>query len=238
MIDQIGAILLTAAYAVLVGVPVALSPAGPRAKGLALAAAAGWGTLILAAAASGGFAPGAFGPVPGPGVAFLGLLALLLAGWLVLPGFREALMAVPLAALIALNAARVFGAFFLLLAADGRLSDPFAASAGWGDVATGLAAVPLAAMAARHAGRHGGLIAAWNAFGALDLFAAIALGVLSAPGTPFRVFAGEPGTGPMGELPWAVVPAMLVPLYLLVHLTIAAKLRATPRPAGRVATAK
>jgi hypothetical protein len=29
---------------------------------------------------------------------------------------------------------------------------------------------------------------AWNAFGALDLAVAITLAVLSAPGTPFRVF--------------------------------------------------
>jgi hypothetical protein len=38
----------------------------------------------------------------------------------------------------------------------------------------------------------------------------------------------------MGELPWTLVPSMLVPLYLLVHLTIAAKLRAAT---GRVAGA-
>jgi len=31
----------------------------------------------------------------------------------------------------------------------------------------------------------------------------------------------------MGTLPWVVVPAFLVPLYLLTHLTIAAQLHAT-----------
>jgi hypothetical protein len=48
---------------------------------------------------------------------------------------------------------------------------------------------------------------------------------LYAPGTPFRVSTEGPGTGVMGYLPWIMVPTMLVPLYLLVHLTIAAKLR-------------
>jgi hypothetical protein len=128
----------------------------------------------------------------------------------------------------------VFGAFFLVLAADGRLSTTFATSVGWGDVATGLLAVPLAILAWRHAGRVGGLFAAWNVFGALDLVIAIALGVLSAPGTPFQVFTEGVGTTTMGELPWTLVPSMLVPLYLLVHLVIAAKLRAM---AGRVAGA-
>ncbi|MBE0533094.1 MAG: hypothetical protein IH626_19910 [Rhodospirillales bacterium] len=234
MIDQIGAITCTAAYATMVGVLVALSPISPRHRRLAIAAAAAWGGMIVAVAASGGFAPGVVGPVPGPGIAFLGLLALLLAGWQLLPGFRNALLAVPLAALIALNATRVFGVFFLLLAAEGRLSSPFAPSAGWGDVATSLLAVPLAIVAWRHAGRVAGLIAAWNVFGALDLVIAIALGVLSAPSTPFQVFTEGAGTTTMGELPWALVPSMLVPLYLLVHLMIAAKLRAAP---GRIAGA-
>jgi hypothetical protein len=42
----------------------------------------------------------------------------------------------------------------------------------------------------------------WNALGALDLIVAVSLGLLSAPGTPFR---------------------------LLIHLTIAAKLRSVQR---------
>jgi hypothetical protein len=34
----------------------------------------------------------------------------------------------------------------------------------------------------------------------------------------------------MAQLPWMMIPTMLVPIYLLIHLTIAAKLRAR-RPA-------
>ena len=64
---------------------------------------------------------------------------------------RTTLLAVPTETLIGLNAMRVFGAFFLLLAAAGRLSGPFPYSAGWGDVITGLMAIPLAMRVARGA---------------------------------------------------------------------------------------
>ena len=72
------------------------------------------------------------------------------------------------------------------------------------------------------------VIAAWNAFGAFDLFMAISLGALSSPGTPFRVFTEGPGTVVMSTLPWVLIPTTLVPLWLLVHLTIAWRLRSLP----------
>jgi len=35
----------------------------------------------------------------------------------------------------------------------------------------------------------------------------------------------------MTTLPWAFIPAMIVPLFLLIHFTIAMKLRELPRSA-------
>ena len=58
---------------------------------------------------------------------------------------------------------------------------------------------------------------------------AVTLAALSAPGTPFRVFTEGPGTQVMATLPWAFVPAMLVPIDFLVHFAIAAKLRSVSR---------
>jgi hypothetical protein len=81
-------------------------------------------------------------------------------------------------------------------------------------------------LAARGIDKHPGWFGAWNALGTLDLVVAITLGALSAQGTPFRVFTEGAGTQAMATLPWVMVPAILVPLYLLIHLTIAAKLRA------------
>jgi hypothetical protein len=229
MFDMVGAIAGTAVYAIMAGVLVGFSTASASRKLAARAAAAVWGGAVVATAALGGFAPGATGPVPALAFAFAGSLGLLLGGWLLLPDFRSALLAVPLPVLVALNAPRVGGVLFLMLAADGRLSAPFAPSAGWGDIITGSLAIPLAVMAWRAPERTTPPLALWNAFGALDLVAAIALGLLSAPGTPFRVFTEGPGTLAMGELPWVMVPAMLVPVFLLVHLTVAAKLRSSRR---------
>jgi len=47
------------------------------------------------------------------------------------PGVRRALSEIPLPALIAVHAIRIIGFLFLLLFAAGRLSAPFAPSAGW-----------------------------------------------------------------------------------------------------------
>src|SRR2546426_761670 len=80
------------------------------------------------------------------------------------------------------------GVFSLTLAADGGLSAPFAPVAGAGDFLVGALAIPLAAMAAAGAGAPLAWLGVWNALGALDLIVAVSLGVLSAPGTPFRVF--------------------------------------------------
>jgi hypothetical protein len=41
------------------------------------------------------------------------------------------------------------------------------------------------------------------------------------------VFTEAPGTAAMGTLPWVGIPALLVPVYLMTHLAIEAKLRAT-----------
>jgi hypothetical protein len=55
---------------------------------------------------------------------------------------------------------------------------------------------------------------------------------------PFRVFSEGPGTLAMTALPWVMVPAILVPLYLLIHFTIAFKLSAVQPTAPAVARAR
>ena len=235
MIDIVGAIAATAVYAAMVGVLVGLSPVRAATKLVAFSAAALWGGSITALAALGGLAPGTTGPVPATLLPFAALLALLFGGWLRFPGFRSALLSVPLPALIGLNAARLGGVFFLILAADGRLSAPFAPVAGSGDMLVAALAIPLAAMAAGGADERPAWFGLWNVLGALDLIVAVSLGALSAPGTPFRVFTDGPGTQAMTTLPWAFVPTMIVPLFLLIHITIAAKLRSLPRTSRVVA---
>lgn len=136
---------------------------------------------------------------------------------------RSALMSIPMHVLIGLNAMRVLGVLFLLLAAVGRLSGPFPFSAGFGDIITGALAVPLALMAARSTAPFAA-ITIWNLFGALDLFAAVGLGITSAAGSPLQLIHAGVGSEAMQLLPFCLVPTVLVPFYLITHAIIAAQL--------------
>jgi hypothetical protein len=70
---------------------------------------------------------------------------------------RAALLGLPTRLMIGLNIARVLAVLFLLLAAQGRLAGPFPFLAGWGDIITGVFAIPLlfAAVDAKHGGASG-----------------------------------------------------------------------------------
>ena len=225
MLDVIAAIAFGTMCAADVTVLVSFMAVPLKSKIAAAATAMGWGAAIVAIAAMGGFRPGLLGPIPTPVRAFSVLVVGSLIAWLVWPTFRNALLSVPLVALVGINGFRIGGVFFLLLLAAGRLSSPFAPSAGWGDIITGAAAVPSAMMVALRRSVSSRLLAAWNTFGALDLVVAITLAFLSAPGTFYRIFTEGPGTVVMTTLPWVLAATFLVPLYLLTHFTIAARLR-------------
>ncbi len=226
MLNVIGALSLgvicTVDFVVLIG----LAKIERSAKVAAFTIAGIWVALLVAIGAVGGFGAGVLGPFPAPMIPFLILATGALVAWFAWPEFRRALLSLPLAGLIGIHAFRILGVYFLILHAQGRLAAPFATSAGWGDIATGIIAIPLAALIASKGTAPRWLLRVWNAFGTLDLLTAISLGALSAPGTPFRVFTEAPGTMAMGTLPWAGIPALLVPLYLTTHFVIAMKLRA------------
>ena len=59
------------------------------------------------------------------------------------PGVRATLLNLPTPLMIGLNFGRVFAVLFFLLALQGRLAGPFPFFAGWGDIITGVFAVPL-----------------------------------------------------------------------------------------------
>src|SRR5262249_41241855 len=79
--------------------------------------------------------------------------------------------------------------------AEGRLTGPFPYSAAWGDIITGLAAVPVLWLLNDGGARHATTIAAWNLFGAADLMLAIVFGVTSAEGSFLQLFP-PPGSEP------------------------------------------
>lgn len=225
MLDLIGSIVGMLAIAInLVGLASVLP--GPLSDRLKLAGIAGaWVGLASGLGAAGELA---FSPQhPVPLVAVLFATPLLIVGALALrPGVRAALMSLPMSVLIGLNSLRLLGVLFLALRAAGRLSGPFPLSAAWGDILTGALAIPLALALSRRPSVSRGAIALWNAFGTLDLFAAVGLGLTSANGSPVQLIHAGAGSEAMQYLPFSLIPTVLVPFYLITHGVIAAQLRA------------
>jgi hypothetical protein len=219
LFDLLASVELTASAAVAIAV-LAIgfgdSP-GKRvriASGLAL-----WFVLVTAMAATGVLSyPYGVG-VLGLGAAVLLPLVLISAGVLRSPSLHRALLAVPLPLLIGVNVVRILGITFLILHAAGRLPAPFAPVAGWGDILVGLAAGPVAWLAAKRGVAAHSTILTWNTLGLLDLIAAVGLGAVSSPG-PIRLIFTEPGSGIMTSLPWLIIPGFLVPLLAFTHLAI------------------
>ena len=85
--------------------------------------------------------------------------------------------------------AAVLGVEFLLLWSAGRLTAPFAPLAGWGDIITGVTAVPVAWAVWRKAAGWRPLAVIWNLFGAADLIARSRSAICPAPGSPLQLFA-------------------------------------------------
>ena len=179
-----------------------------------------WFALVLTIGAS-----RALDPVHGLGTLALGgtvglPVAALVCAFFAAPPIRNAVLATPLRALVAVNASRIIpGAIFAVLYAMGRLPAPFAPRAGWGDIFAGVAALPLAWSIVRFGSRVRALALLWNTIGIADLISAIALGALSAPG-PLQVFAGPPTSAIMTTLPWLIIPGFIVPSLVFIRIVI------------------
>jgi hypothetical protein len=221
MLDFIG-LVITAALMVLIVNTLIIFMDASRAARITLAAAIGvWIGFAAAAAAAGWLTISRPVPVVGLFVAVPLLAAAVATAW---PRGRQAMLSIPLRVMVALNVVRVFAVLFLLLAAEGRLTGPFPHSAAWGDIITGVAALPVLWLLKDGGAPNTPAIAAWNLFGAADLVLAIAFGMTSAEGSPLQLFA-SPGSEAMQHMPWSFVPTVLVPIWLILHAIIAVQLR-------------
>ena len=127
---------------------------------------------------------------------------------------------------------RLGGVLFVLLAGAGRLSGRFPYLAGWGDFTTGALAIPAAWLAASDVSFRNRLIVVWNTFGTLDLIVAVTLGLTSRNGSPLQLIHAGVGTAALQSLPWAFVPTVLVPFFLVAHAAIFVRLRARSADSG------
>jgi hypothetical protein len=223
MLDFIGTVTLVAAVIVSIQ---ALSGAMPitAARRIALSIGAGLWVGVAAALAGANMFLGTytFGPpIIGAAVTLPLVIAALSAAFS--PALRATLLAMPMPFLVGLNVWRIGGGFFILLALRGRLDGPFPQSAGWGDVITGVLALPVAWLAIRGASDR--IVWAWNAFGMIDLVAAVTFGIISANGSPLQLIQVGEGSAAVQVLPWSLIPTVLVPMFLIVHAVIFAQLR-------------
>ncbi len=231
-LDMIGAIGATAIFVGILGFVVGFSRLRITSRLLVFAIAAVWMAMIVTVTMLGAFAPGALGRFPSALLPFFFLTAALCGSFVFLARVRSELLAIPLPVLVVVNAGRIGGVFFLLLYGAGRITAPFAPSAGIGDILTGIFALLLTWRLIGNPGVKSRWIRYWNMFGLMDLASAITLGTLSAPGS---LFPRAPGTSVMSFLPWSFVPSILVPVYILLHLVIAKKIKtmATVETVGR-----
>lgn len=231
MFETLSAIALTAAASIAIAF---LSHAFARTSRGRLSVAAvfaAWFALVLVIGATGALNPaGGFG-VPALGLTVALPVAALVGAFAAAPTIRDAMLAIPLPAIVAVNAIRILGVMFVILYAAGKLPAPFAPSAGWGDIFVGVTALPLAGAMLRFGPRIRGLALLWNVIGIADLANAVALGALSAPG-PLQVFADPPSSALMTTLPWLLIPGFLVPCLMFLHVVIFYRLAKTEAAAS------
>lgn len=182
-----------------------------------------WAIIAIAIAAS-----GALASPPLPLVPAL-IFGLTIAGVLAhrrLPALRAFVARMDPRPAIAFHLVRVaFGLAFLSLGA--ALPEDFVRVAGPGDVVAGTLAIGAAIAASDLSSRpRRAIVLTWNALALADILAVI----LTAQ--RLILFARDPRMlGMMGRFPFATLPLFVVPMVLLTHLAIFARVRAASREA-------
>jgi hypothetical protein len=145
---------------------------------------------------------------------------------------RALLAAIPAHWLIGAQVYRVIGGGFLIAAAYGVVPAYFAIPAGWGDILVGISALVVAALLATNASIARPAAWTWNALGLLDLVVAVGIGsgLLAQPaaaiwgGSPYWLDRAAAGFDPLGasifpiSFPQALIPTLIVPLSVLLHI--------------------
>lgn len=221
MIDVIGAISLTVLATTGVAAMILASPLERAQRARALGLSVAWFATVVVLGATGVFAR--LG-TPAVGLAVFAPVVLVALSAGRVPWLRALAYGTPIAVLVAIHVGRLLGGFFLALHADGRLPATFARTAGWGDIAVAILAVPIAWMAARRVQHWRAAVLLWNAVAFADLLTAVTLGIGSAQEGALRFIVEDAVPGTINALPWILIPAFLVPIYLLTHLAVFARL--------------
>lgn len=174
-----------------------------------------WFALVLLLGGEGALATPPGQPPLGIGLGFGVPLMLFFVALRASRSFREFVLALDVRLMLGVQAWRAGGLGFLALYAYGVLPGAFALPAGVGDIAIGVTAPLLLLAVIRQPRRIASkAFAIWNALGILDLVVAVGSGTL----VSILARAGEVTTAPMAQLPLVVIPAYLVPIFIMLHV--------------------
>ena len=184
---------------------------------------------------------GAFVGSPGspPLPIFFGLaipLAVFFAAYLGWSRFRAFVLGADLRLVAAIQGWRWAGLGFLSLYAHGVLPGLFALPAGLGDMAIGVTAPWIVLGLIRDpsfvTSRR---FKVWNILGIIDLVVAVSMATISSGF--FKGITGNVTTSAMATLPLVLIPAYMVPLFIMLHFTALAQSRQLAR-SGKPAPTK
>ena len=167
--------------------------------------------------------------LPPIGITVAAPVLVFLAAYALSPGFRGFVLAQDLRRLTMIQHWRVIGFAFLLLYAFGLLPGLFAWPAGIGDVAIGVMAIFMVSRIERDPDfvTTSGFV--WfNIAGLLDFATAIVTSVLASGRFPTLVPEGVTAA-PMDVWPLNLFPSLIVPAFIILHLTVLLKVRALRR---------
>ena len=187
-----------------------------------------WLGLIFLLAAKGGFVASPDSP---PLPIFLGVavpLMIFFAAYFGWSAFRAFVLSADLRLVSAIQAWRWAGLGFLSLYAHGVLPGLFAFPAGLGDMAIGVTAPWMVLRLIRQpsfaASRR---YMMWNILGIVDFVVAVSMGTLCSGfirGLPLSVT-----TSAMAQLPLVLIPAYMVPFFIMLHFTALSQARQLER---------
>lgn len=192
------------------------SPVVPGIKSVVAVVLAIWFTLVILLGAGGAFVTRPGTPPLPILIGFTAPIIVFFAGfWLSRP-FREFVLAADLRFITGIQAWRFAGLGILALYTHGVLPGIFAWPTGLGDIAIGVTAPwILVALIRQPSFAASKTFVVWNVLGVLDLVVAIGTGAL---GSALAAgVAGEVTTSPMAQLPLVLIPAYLVPIFIMLH---------------------
>ena len=149
-------------------------------------------------------------------VTVAGPVALVGIGYATSKRFRSAVLEIDPRVVIGAQLWRVVGAAFLFAMAFGRLPAEFAIAAGWGDIATGVAALPVLISLTNRTLTKGRMYA-FTALGVGDFLAAIVAGLTLRPAE-------------LDLWPLILFPTLAVPFFGVLHLLAILQFRSEEAP--------